>query len=179
MLKQKQIKSLFYLAAVVVMTILIAVACKKKPTQANASQVVVEPPSISETPEPIQTNEDITKPALTIDNKANMDQFDGLYFESKLYGPSDNFRFTAKVGIGDSGYEKGVAYIQFEDGCKFYQGFKVGDYNGSYDLLYNGSRNGLDYVKAKVRFKEEGYLYVKFENYSWEIEYALAEENKE
>ena len=173
-LKQKQIKSLFYLVAVVVMTILIAVACKKKPTQANASQVVVEPPSTNDTPEPI-------KPVLPIDNKANMDQFNGLYFETGDYLNVNNepFRFTAKVGIGDSGYQKGVAYIQFEDGCKFYQGFKVGDYNGSYNLLYNGSRNGLDYVKAKVRFTEEGYLYVKFENYSWEIEYALAEENKE
>ena len=173
-LKQKQIKSLFYLVAVVVMTILIAVACKKKPTQANASQVVVELPSTNDTPEPI-------KSTLPIDNNANMDQFDGLYFETGDYLNINNepFRFTAKVGIGDSGYQKGVAYIQFEDGCKFYQGFKVGDYNGSYDLLYSGSRNGLDYVKAKVRFTEEGYLYVKFENYSWEIEYALAEENKQ
>lgn len=173
-LKQKQIKSLFYLVAVVVMTILIAVACKKKPTQASASQVVVEPPLTNDTPEPI-------KPTLPIDNRANMSQFDGLYFETGDYLNINNepFRFTAKVGIGDSGYQKGVAYIQFEDGCKFYQGFKVGDYNGSYDLLYSGSRNGLDYVKAKVRFTEEGYLYVKFENYSWEIEYALAEENKQ
>lgn len=172
----KKIKSLFYIAAIVVMTILIAVSCKKKSTQASAFQIVDEPISTNETPEPVQTNEDINKPVLPIDNKANMDQFNGLYFESKAYELNNNFKFTAKVGIGDSGYQKGVAYIQFEDGCKFYQGFQVGDYNGIYNLLYSGSRNGLDYVKAKARFTEEGYLYVKFENYSWEIEYALAEE---
>ena len=172
--KQKQIKSLLYVVAIVVMTILIAISCKKKTTQASASQIVDEPPSTNDTPEPI-------KPVLPIDNKANMDQFNGLYFETGDYLNINNepFKFTAKVGIGDSGYQNGVAYIQFEDGCKFYQGFQVGDYNGNYNLLYSGSRNGLDYVKAKVRFTEEGYLYVKFENYSWEIEYALAEESKE
>ena len=182
-IKQKRIKSLFgnfkhvaYIVAVVVMTILIAISCKKKPTQVSASQIVDEPISTNETPQPIRTNEDVNKPVLSIDNKANMDQFNGLYFESKAYELNDNFKFTAKVGIENSGNKKGVAYIQFEDGCKFYQVFQVGDYNGIYDLLYSGSRNGLSYVKAKARFTEEGYLYVKFENYSWEIEYALAEE---
>lgn len=169
--KQKQIKSIFYVIAIIVMTILIAVSCKKKTTQASDLQMVEVPVSTNETPAPIE-------PVLPIDNNATMKQFDGLYFESKIF--NEGFKFTAKIGLGDSGYQNGVAYIQFEDGCKFYQGFRFdSEYNGTYNLLYEGERNGYAPVKATATFSTNGYLYVKFENYSAAIEYALTKETKE
>ncbi len=178
-MSNKQFKSIFYVMAIVIMAILIAVGCKKKTTQASNFQIVEEPISTNETPEPIQP-ENPSEPVLTIDNNSTMKQFEGLYFKSKEY--NDGLVFTAKIVLGDSGYQTGVPCIQFEDGFKFYQGFKFDSkYNGSYDLVYGGEqgdRDGYDVVKAKATFDTNGYLYVKFENYGWTVEYALAEEEE-
>lgn len=176
-MSNKQIKSIFYVLVIAVMSILLAVGCKKKTTQSSNFQIVEEPGSTTETPQPTPP-ENPMEPVLPIDNETTMKQFDGLYFESKEY--VGGLKFTAKVGLGDSGYQKGAPYIQFEDGYKFYQGFKIDSkYNGNYNLLYGGEigdRDGYDIVKAKATFDTNGYLYVKFENYNWTIEYALTEE---
>ncbi len=187
----KQIKSIFYVMAIIVMTILVAVSCKKKTTQSSDFQMVEVPVSTNETPKPIppstNTNETPTGPILPIENTVQMKQFEGLYFESKKYNNNGNkdFKFTAKVGCVETAIGIKNPYIEFEDGCRFFQGFQ-GDYNynGRYVLLYEGAqgpRNGLYTVAAEATFTTNGYLYVRFENYSDTIEYALAEEdiNKE
>ncbi len=183
-MSNKQFKSIFYVIAIVIMTILIAVGCKKKPTQAASSDlsIVEVPVSTNETPEPIQP-ENPNGPVLPIENTTQMKQFEGLYFESKEYNDGfKNFKYTAKVGCIETAVGIKNAYIEFEDGCRFFQGFQ-GDYNynGKYVLIYEGaqgSRNGLTQVSATATFTTEGYLYVKFENYSTAIEYALAKEKE-
>lgn len=182
----KQIKSIFYVMAIIVMTILVAVSCKKKPTEAQAGnfQIVEVPVSTNETPKPIppETNETSTGPILPIENTVQMKQFEGLYFESKTYNDGvKDFKFTAKVGCVETAIGIKDPYIEFEDGCRFFTGFQ-GDYNynGRYVLLYEGAqgpRNGLSIVAAEATFTTNGYLYVKFENYSDTIEYALARES--
>lgn len=191
----KQVKSIFYVMAVIVMTILVAVSCKKKPTEAQAGnfQIVEVPVSTNETPKPIppetndtgippSTNETSTGPILPIENTVQMKQFEGLYFESKTYNNGvKDFKYTAKVGCVETAIGIKDPYVEFEDGCRFFSGFQ-GDYNynGRYVLLYEGAqgpRNGLYSVAATATFTTNGYLYVKFENYSDAIEYALAKES--
>ena len=155
MTKTKQNKGILYLLAVVIMVALMAVACKKKPTQAVSfseaedSTVVVDPtPTPEPTPEPTPTPEPEPvapeKPAvpekpisgLTIDPKGNLRQFDGFTFINKDGG-------IAKVG--------GVPYYMEIDGIRFYQGFGPACKGGSYVLLAGGDR-------ADVKLFADGYV---------------------
>ena len=101
-----------------------------------------------------------------------MSQFKGLYYKSGAYnisGFENTYLFTFTARIYDN-------YIQFEDGVKFYaDSTNV----GSNYYLEGGPRDGKQKIFANVSFDQDGYLTVKFENYSKEIKYALSEDNVE
>ena len=155
-------------------------ACKAKPTDLNNYQV--EEPAVNptnpETPNP--TNENSQKVEVKIDNNNDLRQFGegtrenfkGYHYVSKGYIPHE---FTATVGWDSYQY-----YIQFEDGYKFYQGAGPSCKGANYKLVIQSgaSRNGGACQYADVVFTTNGYLYVKFNNYSWTIEYALSKKEE-
>ena len=155
-------------------------ACKAKPTDLNNYQV--EEPAVNptnpETPNP--TNENSQKVEIKIDNNNDLRQFGegtrenfkGYHYVSKGYIPHE---FTATVGWDSYQY-----YIQFEDGYKFYQGAGPSCKGANYKLVIQSgaSRNGGACQYADVVFTTNGYLYVKFNNYSWTIEYALSKKEE-
>lgn len=156
------------------------IACKAKPTDLNNYQV--EEPAVNptnpETPNP--TNENSQKVEIKIDNNNDLRQFGegtrenfkGYHYVSKGYIPHE---FTATVGWDSYQY-----YIQFEDGYKFYQGAGPSCKGANYKLVIQSgaSRNGGACQYADVVFTTNGYLYVKFNNYSWTIEYALSKKEE-
>ena len=156
------------------------IACKAKPTDLNNYQV--EEPAVNptkpETPNP--TNENSQKVEIKIDNNNDLRQFGegtrenfkGYHYVSKGYIPHE---FTATVGWDSYQY-----YIQFEDGYKFYQGAGPSCKGANYKLVIqsDASRNGGACQYADVVFTTNGYLYVKFNNYSWTIEYALSKKEE-
>lgn len=156
------------------------ITCKAKPTDLNNYQV--EEPAVNptnpETPNP--TNENSQKVEIKIDNNNDLRQFGegtrenfkGYHYVSKGYIPHE---FTATVGWDSYQY-----YIQFEDGYKFYQGAGPSCKGANYKLVIQSgaSRNGGACQYADVVFTTNGYLYVKFNNYSWTIEYALSKKEE-
>lgn len=159
-------------------------ACKAKPTDLNNYQV--EEPAVNptnpETPNP--TNENSQKVEVKIDNNNDLRQFGegtrenfkGYHYVSKEYMINGKpYKFTATVGWDSYQY-----YIQFEDGYKFYQGAGPSCKGANYKLVIqsDASRNGGACQYADVVFTTNGYLYVKFNNYSWTIEYALSKKEE-
>ncbi len=159
-------------------------ACKAKPTDLNNYQV--EEPAVNptnpETPNP--TNENSQKVEVKIDNNNDLRQFGegtrenfkGYHYVSKEYMINGKpYKFTATVGWDSYQY-----YIQFEDGYKFYQGAGPSCKGANYKLVIQSgaSRNGGACQYADVVFTTNGYLYVKFNNYSWTIEYALSKKEE-
>lgn len=160
------------------------IACKAKPTDLNNYQV--EEPAVNptnpETPNP--TNENSQKVEVKIDNNNDLRQFGegtrenfkGYHYVSKEYMINGKpYKFTATVGWDSYQY-----YIQFEDGYKFYQGAGPSCKGANYKLVIQSgaSRNGGACQYADVVFTTNGYLYVKFNNYSWTIEYALSKKEE-
>lgn len=156
------------------------IACKAKPTDLNNYQV--EEPAVNPTnpATPNPTNENSQKVEIKIDNNNDLRQFGegtrenfkGYHYVSKGYIPHE---FTATVGWDSYQY-----YIQFEDGYKFYQGAGPSCKGANYKLVIQSgaSRNGGACQYADVVFTTDGYLYVKFNNYSWTIEYALSKKEE-
>ena len=160
------------------------IACKAKPTDLNNYQVEepVVNPTNPETPNP--TNENSQKVEVKIDNNNDLRQFGegtrenfkGYHYVSKEYMINGKpYKFTATVGWDSYQY-----YIQFEDGYKFYQGAGPSCKGANYKLVIQSgaSRNGGACQYADVVFTTNGYLYVKFNNYSWTIEYALSKKEE-
>ena len=160
------------------------IACKAKPTDLNNYQV--EEPAVNptnpETPNP--TNENSQKVEIKIDNNNDLRQFGegtrenfkGYHYVSKEYMINGKpYKFTATVGWDSYQY-----YIQFEDGYKFYQGAGPACKGANYKLVIQSgaSRNGGACQYADVVFTTNGYLYVKFNNHSWTIEYALSKKEE-
>ena len=160
------------------------ITCKAKPTDLNNYQV--EEPAVNptnpETPNP--TNENSQKVEIKIDNNNDLRQFGegtrenfkGYHYVSKEYMINGKpYKFTATVGWDSYQY-----YIQFEDGYKFYQGAGPSCKGANYKLVIQSgaSRNGGACQYADVVFTTNGYLYVKFNNYSWTIEYALSKKEE-
>ena len=115
-------KYLFKVIAIAIMVVMVAVACKKKPTGVNATVDVGE-----EITPPIQPE----GPKVKIDPNGDLKQFLGYYYESGGYqGISGVLVFTARVGRDDK-----QAYIEFEDGFKFYQGAGPACKGANYKLL--------------------------------------------
>lgn len=170
MSKQKYLFKVIAIAIMVVMVVMVAVACQKKPTDINATVDVgeeVKPPE-----EPIQPE----GPKVKIDPNGDLKQFLGYYYESGEYrGVSGTLVFTARVGRDDK-----QAYIEFEDGFKFYQGAGPACKGANYKLLIESGklRNGGACQYADVVFYEDGYIDVKFNNYYLPIRYSLQATNK-
>ena len=170
MIKQKYLFKVIAIAIMVVMVVMVAVACQKKPTDINATVDVgeeVKPPE-----EPIQPE----GPKVKIDPNGDLKQFLGYYYESGEYrGVSGILVFTARVGRDDK-----QAYIEFEDGFKFYQGAGPACKGANYKLLIESGklRNGGACQYADVVFYEDGYIDVKFNNYYLPIRYSLQATNK-
>lgn len=161
-------KYLFKVIAIAIMVVMVAVACKKKPTGVNASVDVVE---ITPPADPIPEG-----PKVKIDPNGDLKQFLGYYYESGGYqGVSGVLVFTARVGRDDK-----QAYIEFEDGFKFYQGAGPACKGANYKLLIEPGkeRNGGACQYADVVFYEDGYIDVKFNNYYLPIRYSLQATNK-
>lgn len=163
-------KYLFKVIAIAIMVVMVAVACQKKPTDINATVDVgeeVKPPE-----EPIQPE----GPKVKIDPNGDLKQFLGYYYESGEYrGVSGTLVFTARVGRDNK-----QAYIEFEDGFKFYQGAGPSCKGANYKLLIESGklRNGGACQYADVVFYEDGYIDVKFNNYYLPIRYSLQATNK-
>ena len=161
-------KYLFKVIAIAIMVVMVAVACKKKPTGVNATVDVVE---ITPPADPIPEG-----PKVKIDPNGDLKQFLGYYYESGGYqGVSGVLVFTARVGRDDK-----QAYIEFEDGFKFYQGAGPSCKGANYKLLIEPGkeRNGGACQYADVVFYEDGYIDVKFNNYYLPITYSLQATNK-
>lgn len=161
-------KYLFKVIAIAIMVVMVAVACKKKPTGVNATVDVVE---ITPPADPIPEG-----PKVKIDPNGDLKQFLGYYYESGGYqGVSGVLVFTARVGRDDK-----QAYIEFEDGFKFYQGAGSACKGANYKLLIEPGkeRNGGACQYADVVFYEDGYIDVKFNNYYLPIRYSLQATNK-
>lgn len=161
-------KYLFKVIAIAIMVVMVAVACKKKPTGVNATVDVVE---ITPPADPIPEG-----PKVKIDPNGDLKQFLGYYYESGGYqGISGVLVFTARVGRDDK-----QAYIEFEDGFKFYQGAGPACKGANYKLLIEPGkeRNGGACQYADVVFYEDGYIDVKFNNYYLPIRYSLQATNK-
>ncbi len=161
-------KYLFKVIAIAIMVVMVAVACKKKPTGVNATVDVkqITPPA---DPNP-------EGPKVKIDPNGDLKQFLGYYYESGGYqGISGVLVFTARVGRDDK-----QAYIEFEDGFKFYQGAGPACKGANYKLLIESGkeRNGGACQYADVVFYEDGYIDVKFNNYLLPIRYSLQATNK-
>ena len=176
MIKQKY---LFKVIAIAIMVVMVAVACKEKPTDINPAVDIGE--EITPPKEPIQPEvpeEPIQPegPKVKIDPNGDLKQFLGYYYESGGYqGISGVLVFTARVGRDDK-----QAYIEFEDGFKFYQGAGPACKGANYKLLIESGkeRNGGACQYADVVFYEDGYIEVKFNNYLLPIRYSLQATNK-
>lgn len=161
-------KYLFKVIAIAIMVVMVAVACKKKPTGVNAT---VDVEQITPPADPIPEG-----PKVKIDPNGDLKQFLGYYYESGGYqGISGVLVFTARVGRDDK-----QAYIEFEDGFKFYQGAGPACKGANYKLLIESGkeRNGGACQYADVVFYEDGYIDVKFNNYLLPIRYSLQATNK-
>ena len=180
MTTKKNTKKFLSIIVIAIIGSMLFMACKAKPTDLNNYQV--EEPAVNptnpETPNP--TNENSQKVEIKIDNNNDLRQFGegtrenfkGYHYVSKGYIPHE---FTATVGWDSYQY-----YIQFEDGYKFYQGAGPSCKGANYKLVIQSgaSRNGGACQYADVVFTTNGYLYVKFNNYSWTIEYALSKKEE-
>lgn len=172
-------KYLFKVIAIAIMVVMVAVACKEKPTDINPAIDIGE--EITPPKEPIQPEvpeEPIQPegPKVKIDPNGDLKQFLGYYYESGEYrGVSGTLVFTARVGRDDK-----QAYIEFEDGFKFYQGVGPACKGANYKLLIESGkeRNGGACQYADVVFYEDGYIEVKFNNYLLPITYSLQATNK-
>ena len=172
-------KYLFKVIAIAIMVVMVAVACKEKPTDINPAVDIGE--EITPPKEPIQPEvpeEPIQPegPKVKIDPNGDLKQFLGYYYESGEYrGVSGTLVFTARVGRDDK-----QAYIEFEDGFKFYQGVGPACKGANYKLLIESGkeRNGGACQYADVVFYEDGYIDVKFNNYYLPIRYSLQATNK-
>lgn len=172
-------KYLFKVIAIAIMVVMVAVACKEKPTDINPAVDIGE--EITPPKEPIQPEvpeEPIQPegPKVKIDPNGDLKQFLGYYYESGEYrGVSGTLVFTARVGRDDK-----QAYIEFEDGFKFYQGVGPACKGANYKLLIESGkeRNGGACQYADVVFYEDGYIEVKFNNYYLPIRYSLQATNK-
>lgn len=159
-------KYLFKVIAIAIMVVMVAVACKKKPTGVNATV------DVEQITPPVQPE----GPKVKIDPNGDLKQFLGYYYESGGYrGESGVLVFTARVGRDDK-----QAYIEFEDGFKFYQGAGPACKGANYKLLIEPGkeRNGGACQYADVVFYEDGYIDVKFNNYYLPIRYSLQATNK-
>ena len=166
----------FYILLVLVGVISVyTVACKNKSTNTGNLSVVEE---AGQTPTP-EFPSDSQNNKLTIDTNQGLIQFKQLSFKSGAYYLNGDYTrkiyYYADVKVDENSkpyisvitkYESGEIV---EDEGKFYdnENGKGAVYNLE-GVRYNNNRNS-----AQVTFTEDGYLRIKFSNYSLEITYSL------
>ena len=165
-----------------------SIACKNRATR--SAQFVEELPSSSEiptpvipTPEPDKPEEPKT-PVLNIDKNKDLSQFIGKYFQSQEYDMPEldgsKFRYTVEV-IEKTNNGVKTAWLELKgrnNGGKpitryfaSFTGIAPAENNGQF--AFRVVQQGGGYTTAK--FTEEGYLYLKPTDFSWEVKFALAE----
>ena len=176
MITKKQILCLIVLA---IMTVIISAACKKKPTDTGNYMSVTE---AGETPAP-EFPSDSPNGKLTINTNQGLIQFKDLSFKSGAYYLLGEYTrkiyYYADIKVDENSNPYISVITKSEDGeiteeeGKFYE---VSNEDGA---IYNlegvryKSNNGITAVAV---FIEDGYLRIKFSNYSLEITYSLINE---
>ena len=173
-------KQTLLLVAIAIISVIISIACSKKPTDAK-NFMVVEIVGRTPTPEFSLDNPD---GKLAIDSAQGLIQFRDLTFKSgAYYQDGDNSKviyFYAYVKV-DSSSKPYIGVITkdangniVEESGKFYT---ISNQNGAvYNLEGIRYRNSIK-NSADVTFTEDGYLRIKFSNYGTEITYSLTTEN--
>ena len=172
-------KQLLWLIAIAIMVIIISVACKRKPTNVEDFSLVEEAPGqAGEIPQP--------EKKLPIDTNQGLIQFKGLSFKSGGY-------------ILNGDYSKIIYYyadVKVDSDSKPYISVLVIDADGNiiedegkfYNILNEtGAVYNLEGIRYKsnnrntavATFIEDGYLRIKFSNYSLDITYSLTEKTDE
>lgn len=175
----KKRRGLLHLIVILTIVAITVVGCKNKSTVA-ASLTAEEPSTIFPVDEPTPTE---TIP--NINYNKGLNQFLGLYFESKLYYNDDgsSFKYTAEIIDStykfDSGLVIQVPYLIFkgyENGKEFVREYMGGNANKNANGQYVHRLMGNDWMDA--RFTEEGYLYIKPLKEIYESEITLALQTK-
>ena len=170
MVTKKQILSLIALAIIMVIG---SVACKKKPTDAENYMVVKQ---AEQPPEP--------EKKLPVDENQGLIQFKDLSFKSGAYYLNSDYTnkiyYYADVKVDENSNpyisvatKNEVGDVIEEEG-KFY--ISNTNQKGVFYNLEGVRYQSLNKITAEATFKEEGYLVIKFSNYSLDITYSLLNE---
>ena len=181
-------KGLLYLIVIAIMVAIMSIACKNRTTR--IAQFVEELPSSGETPTPVPPTpepdkpEEPSAPVLKIDKNKDLTQFIGKYFQSKEYDmpqlDGSKFRYTIEVIEKNNNGVK-TAWLELK-GCnnggkpitRYFESFTGEtpvENNGqfAFKVVQQGGGN------TTAKFTEDGYLYLKPTDFSWEVKFALAE----
>lgn len=154
-------KKILWLIVIAIIISFIALACKKRPTNAANLSVIEE---AGQTPSP--------EKKLTIDSSKGLSQFEGLSFKSGVYKRkngdySKSIYFYADVKV-DSKSKPYISIISkdeeeniVEDQGEFYS---ISNETGAVYNLTGAKYGGK--ITAEVTFTEDGYLHIKFNHYS-------------
>ena len=172
-------KQILWLIALAIMTVMVSVACKKKPTDVGNYMSVSE---AGQTPAPeFPSDNPIGK--LAIDTNQGLIQFNGLSFRSGAYYINGNYTrkiyYYADVKVDSDSKPYVSAITKSEDGEIIEDEGKFYDNANGKGAVYN--LEGVRYqsnnrITAEVTFTEDGYLRIKFSNYGLDITYSLTTE---
>ncbi len=168
-------KKILWLMAIATIMVFIVLACKKKPTNTGDFFSIEQAPGeIGQIPEPDKK--------LSIDSTQGLIQFKGLSFKSGVYnrkksdGSSKLVYYYADVKV-DSQFKPYISVVArdfdeniVEDQGKFYS---TANETGAIYNLKGDKYDGA--ITAEFVFVEEGYLKIKFNNYSGEVICSLTE----
>ena len=171
-------KQILWLIALAIITVMVLSACKKKPTNAGNYMSVTE---AGQTPAP-EFPSDNTIGKLTIDTNQGLIQFIGLSFKSGAYYLNGDYTnkiyYYADVKVDENSKPYISVITKSEDGEILESEGKFYSVLNETGAVYN--LEGVRYVDninmATVTFTEDGYLRIKFSNYTLEITYSLTSE---
>lgn len=167
-------KEFLWLIALAIMIIIVSVACKKKPTDVGNYMLVTE---AGQTPQP--------EKRLSIDTNQGLIQFKDLSFKSGAYYLNGDYTnkvyYYVDVKVDNDSKPYISAMTKDEDGNIIEEEGKFYTISNETGAVYNleGTRyQSINELTAEATFTEEGYLRIKFSNYSLEITYSLTEKNE-
>ena len=165
-------KKILSLIAIAIMSVIVSVACKKKPT--NAADYMVAKQA-EQSPQP--------EKKLTIDTNQGLIQFKDLSFKSGAYYINGNYTkkiyYYADVKADENSKPYISAITKSEDGeiiedeGKFYV---MSNESGTFYKLSGVRYQSVNTLTAEATFTESGYLVIRFSNYSLDITYSLLNE---
>lgn len=160
-------KKILWLMSIVIIIALVTFGCKKKPTDAGN----------------VFSGEQTSgQKKLNIDFTQGLSQFEGLSFKSGGYVKNGDYSkliyYYAYVKV-DAQLKPYISVVKkdsdgniVEDQGEFYS---VSNESGAVYNLEGVKYNGSSKITAEFIFTEEGYLNIKFDNYSLDITCPLAE----